>query len=524
MKVEIESRNPFWFFVPNEGKIDDWGYGVLRRYLKEEDIPSSVDGQLDVLLSKAETRGVSGGNGGGKTAVSTVDGIIKSIGELPKSLEKHKEHFEETIQRTKSKFIRGRVTAVDNKQLHRVVLETWKKFVPHEYLKDGIWEKSYSKEFDVLTLYRKGKACSSVEFLTNEQAVQSSQGSELDWAKFDEEPDRDKWKETLMRFRTADKLDMEIAWTPTEGLSWSTDLFHHGIFEDQEDTTSKELFKLTSVANPYVKDTITKIMDEFQKVSTYDEMKMRLLGEAISLSGLVYGSLFNHNIHVIEPFDTRCNCGSYRNSKQHSNNCPVSKYLVRVGCDPHLVTPTAAVFIGVDRMGNYYVFNSYMPSNAVDTEIVKSDIHKIVRENHYRWGQTIIDKSSNSDIEALGGLNIFRELSRGKFALRGVKTSEKHEGSIKAGVDEIKKLLKDNPITKKPRFFIFNTPENKPLINSFRTLERDTYKNESKQGQKDRIAEGKHHLHAALRYCFQYSFSWIPENPEIKEPVEERWV
>jgi len=79
-----------------------------------------------------------------------------------------------------------------------------------EFLKKGDFDESYSKEFDILTFYRKGKPCASVEFLTNEQKTRASQGGSLDWAKFDEEPDRDKYKETLMRFGTSERLDLEI--------------------------------------------------------------------------------------------------------------------------------------------------------------------------------------------------------------------------------------------------------------------------------------------------------------------------
>ena len=507
MKIEIESRNPFWFFKPNDGKIDEWGYSILRRYLKEEDIPTSVDGQLDILLSKADIRGISGGNRAGKTLVSTIDGIIKSIGELPKSLESYRPHFEETIKIAKNKKIRGRVTAVDNKQLHRVVLEMWKRLVPHEYLKDGIWEKSYSREFDILTTYRNDKPCATIEFLTNEQDVRSSQGGDLDWAKFDEEPDRAKWKETLMRFGTSERLDVEIAWTPTEGLSWATSLFHHGIFDEQEDNNNRELFKLTSVGNPFVKDTIIRIMDEFQQVSSYDEMRMRLLGEAISLSGLIYGGLFNRQIHLIEPFEI-----------------DPYKYIVYRGLDPHLAKATVCVEMAIDKEGFEYVIGTY--SKVADTEELKRDLHMRVKNNIYRLGRTVCDKSADADIQILKR-NIYKELKTGKYAIPALITSEKFDGSIKAGVDQIKKLLKPDPnnlipALRKPKLYIFNIPENKQLIHAFQTLERDTYKDEDKKGMKDRIAEGKHDAHACLRYIHQTRIIWLPYNEVKPQPGRER--
>jgi len=503
--TEVIDSDPFWFFEPNTGDITPERRALLARYLKEEDIPTFVDSQLDALLCRSGIKGVSGGNRSSKTVCGTIDGIIKSTGELPKSMEQYKDIFADVIERANRKFIKGRVTAVDNKQLHRVVLDAWKKWIPREYLKKGIWEESYSKEFDILTLYRKGKPCSQVEFLTNQQDVKSAQGGDLDWAKFDEEPAKAKWKETLMRFGTAEALDIEIDWTPTEGLTWATELFHDGIFEDEQTGNETEikdstLFKLTTVTNSHINlDTQAKIMDEYVKVSSYEEMKMRLLGEAISLSGLVYSGLFAKH-HVMPPFiDDLSPSGK-------------QDYLCIAGFDPHLVTATAGVFVLVDREGIMYVDRCY--SRDADTEEVKEDFHRIVRESGYRMGWSVADKSSNSTITAFGGRNIFRELSRGKNAIPGLRTSDKFEGSIKAGVDDIKKRLRASP----PRIYIVDRPENKVLINSFRTLERDTYANEDSQGPKDRIKEGKHHLHASLRYVTQFPVSWYPLVQSAPEP------
>lgn len=503
IKKVAEEADPFWFFKPNDGNMNEERKQVLRRYLKEDDIPQAVDSQLDALLSKASIRGVSGGNRSSKTVTGTIDGLIKSTGELPVSLKEYeKSHFEDILRRAHNKFIRGRVTAVDDKQLHRVVLEAWKKWVPRNYLKKGSWDDSYSKQFDVLTLYRKGKPCASVEFLTNAQEVKSSQGGDLDWAKFDEEPEQAKYKETLMRFGTADALDIEIDWTPTEGLTWATNLFHNGIFEDEHgdkrEIKDTVLFKLTTVCNSFVDlKTITKIMDEYAKVSSYEEMKMRLLGEAISLSGLVYGGLFSEKIHVIEPFYELLESDKQR------------EYLCHTGWDLHLVTPMAGAFMLVDKELNAYVDRCYFKS--VDTEDLKRDFWNMVKINNYRLGWSVVDKSSDSNIHAFGGRNIYLEVARGKNAIPQLRTSQKFEGSIRAGVDEMKKRLKVSPDNNHPRLFIVNRPENRGLISAFKSMERDTFANEDDKGPKDRIMEGKYHLHAALRYIFQCPLKWYQE-------------
>jgi len=503
--------DPFWYWIPNEGRVTDEGREVLAKYLKPEDIPDTVNGQTDRLLSKTEINGTSGGNRSGKTEVETIDGYIKATGELPNSLKHYESHFGDVIRRAKSKVVMGRVTAVDNKQLHRVVLAAWQKYAPKQYLKGNDWDKSYSKEFDILTLYRGGKICSKVEFMTNEQAVKSAQGNDLDWAKFDEEPDRDKWKETLMRFGTSDKLDASIAWTPTEGLTWATELFHNGVVDNEEIKNSTSLFKFTPVSNPYVnKETLIKIMDEFAKVSTYDEMRMRLLGDAISLSGLIYSGLFNKRTHVIKPFKI-----------DHH------KYMVYRGLDPHLVKPTVCVEMAVDRDGFEYVIGTY--SKVADTAEIKKDLWQRAEDNRYRLGRTVCDKSADSDIEILKR-NIYKELSTGKHAIPALVRSEKFDGSIKAGVDQMKQLLKSDPnntveALRKPRLYIFDIPENQLLIKAFQTLERDTYNNEDKKGIKDRIAEGKHDAHACLRYIHQTRVVWLPKTEFKPQPqMEECYV
>jgi phage terminase large subunit-like protein len=499
--------DPFWTFVPNDGVLTEERRNVLRRYLKEEDIPQRVASQLDVILCNTNIIGDSGGNRSAKTTTGCIRGLIKATGEIPSSLKPYKDQLQQYIDRAQRKFIRGRVTGVNSKQLHTRVIPIWQYWIPRKYLKKGIWEESYSKEFDILTLYRNGKACANIEFMTNEQEVKSTQGGELDWAIFDEEPDADKYKETLMRFATADRLDIEIDWTPTEGLSWATELFHSGIFDGEEVKDSIALFKLTPVCNRFVKlDTLINLMDQFAKVSSYDEMKMRLLGEAISLSGLVYGSLFDQKIHVIEPFEI-----TYKD------------FVVYRGLDPHLVKPTVCVEVAVDREGFEYVIGTY--SKQADTEIIKADLRQRAKDRKYRLGWTRCDKSADSEIKILGGRNIFLELGRGKDAIPALFVSEKFTGSINAGVDEIKKKLKVdpsiNPPEGSPNLFIFNTPENKELIKSFRTLERDAYANEDKKGMKDRIAEGKHDAHAALRYAHQYPMRWMPANEERPEFMKE---
>lgn len=504
-----KESDPFWYFIPSNGEITAPRRAILEKYLKPDDIPQRLDSQFDIILSTANIIGASGGNQSGKSTSGAVKGYIKSTGEIPLSLEPYRDHpaIARDIARAKRKVIRGRVVGVDFGQLSNTVLPAWQLWAPREYLKNGKWSDSFSSQHSTLSLYRKGVLCATIEFKTNAQDVESFQGPPLDWLMYDEEPRHDIHKENLMRFTTAERLDIGMNWTPTNGISWATELFDDEVGGKGE---TLALFKLCSITNERANmDVLSEILAE---ITEYEELKMRLLGEAVSLSGLIYGKLFDKEIHVIDPF--------YEHLEGHGGKTKEEAqrdFLCLSGWDPHTNTPAAGVFVLIDREGNAYVDLCYFRS--VDTQELKDDCKKIRQERNYRMGWSVADVSANSTNIMFGGRNIFKEISRGENAIPGLRTSIKFEGSIRSGVDEIKKRLKLDEVTKRPRLFIVNRPENKTLINSFKRLERDTYANEETKGPKDKIKEGKHHLHAALRYIFQFPINWYPEVHYAPEPT-----
>ena len=488
--AETKAADPFYWFEPSRGDVTEEGWRILRKYLKPEDLPSGVlDSQLDALCSLSPIKGVSGGNQSGKSTTGAIKAYITATGELPVSLE---QIYPKDLMPKGPKAIR--VVGVSNKQLFNTVLPTYKYWCPKKYLKNGKWEDSFSSLHNTLTLTNG----SFIEFMTNEMDVDVFQGPPRDLVIYDEEPREDIHKENLMRFTTSDRIDFLFCWTPTHGITWATSLFTDGI--DGKGNEAK-LFKLCSVSNPRAN---LEVLDAIlSNLGDYNEIKMRLLGEFVSLSGLVYGRLFNDKIHVIEPF------------KLDKYN----HFVVR-GIDPHLVKPSAALELAVDREGNEYVIGCYLKD--ADTDQLKADLAD--RAKGYRLGWSIFDKSSDSTIKVFGDRNVFIEMTRGKNAVPGAFKSDKFTGSINAGVDEIKKLLKLGEKTKKPKLFIFNIPENKPLIQAMKFLERDSYPNEDDKGKRDKIKEGKWDLHACLRYIHQRNVRWIPPEEKVPGYQEERYI
>ncbi|MFQ5687300.1 MAG: hypothetical protein ACE5GV_11620 [Candidatus Scalindua sp.] len=487
----LSELDPYWMYQPSDGIINDRGKEFLQKYLREEDIPQRLDSQLDAHLSTANIIGVTGGNQAGKTTFLAIEDYIAITGELPLAL---KGKYPKSKLPT-SWPVKIRVVGVSDKQVNNTVKYWYQYWCPKQHLKNGKWSDSYSSQYDVLTLYSNSKGekvIGTIEFMNNKQDVEVFQGPPLHKVSYDEEPLESIRKENIRRFVTADQVREVYAFTPTKGLSWTASLF----LDCNDNDRSIERFQLCSVINP--KANLKSLAAICNEETDYDVQKMRLLGEFISLSGLVYGKLFDNRIHVIPPFAL--------NKKD---------YVVYRGLDPHLVKPTVCVEIAIDRMGFEYVVGTY--SRQADTSEIKKDLAVRAVERNYRLGWTRCDKSADSTIKALGDRNIFLELGRGENAIPALDTSEKYTGSIHAGVDVIKRLLKVDPIVGKPRLFVFNIPENKQLITAFKTMERDVYSNEDKKGIKDRIAEGRHDAHAALRYAHQRHMNWIPIMKNIPE-------
>lgn len=503
---QLQDADPFWFYEPSTGDVPKENREFLYRHLKPEDVPVKLVGQLDAHMSHAPIRFISGGNQGGKTVAGAIEAFISATGCVPKKMQGI--FPKERIPTKFPQFIRVIGKDWTNGILLNVI-PTYQKWVPREFLKNGRWDKSYNSERATLFLEKQGKLFGTIEFMSNAQDVTSFQGPPRDMIIYDEEPRKDIYKENLLRFTTRDKLNILFCMTPTEGLTW----VHDELVENDADDSGNrvEVFRIPSVCN---KKANIRVLDEIVKDLTYEEKKMRLLGEFISLSGLVYGRTFSNKIHVIDQFPVSCNCGG---SVQHETSCPYLDYVIYRGIDPHLVTPAAVVWMAVDRFENVYLVKSLF--QETDIESLKKAVADESRGMRLSW--SVVDSAADSNIEAFGGLNIFKKLSTGENRIKALRLAVKGQGSIKTGVDEIKQHLTINPVTGKPRFFIMNDPSNKLVINAFATMERDSAHNEDKRGMRDKILESKHHVHAALRYTFMQKMRWRESNePEISDIPE----
>lgn len=515
---QLKETEPFYFYQPTEGAITHERKAFLEQFLRPEDIPTRLDSAMDVHACEANIIGVSGGNQSSKTVSTTIEDLIKACRLIPPSL---KGIYPESKLPTK-KVNRLRVVCMD--YTHGVLnhnLPAIRYWVPKDYLIDRRWEKSWSAEKMTLTLVHpvEKQICATIELMTNEADVGTFQGPPLDRVRFDEEPREKIFDENLIRFATSEKLDVAFGMTPTNGLSWVYDRLWN---KDKDETGQNSIrwFQLCSISNP--RANLKSLREICANIKSYDELKMRLLGEWISLSGLVYGAYFKRRIHVIPPSKLGlgdgeymdCHCIGVRSDPRanpadayHDPMCPYLLYVAYLGLDPHEVKATAAVVVCVDRDDRKFVDRCYLGDKNLRE--VKEDLHSMLRTYRYAFGKC--DPHADSDRTAFDNINAWKILTHGDNAIPNLKKADSYKGSILAGVDIIRQMLKDET------YYIVDRPENQILIQSMRTLQRDTYSNEDTRGPKDAIQEGKHDHHAAQRYIFQSRLGWYPHEQGTKE-------
>lgn len=502
---ETKQVDPYWWYEPSDGAVSEEGVNLLKKWIKPEDIPATFYGMDKSFKSTARIIGNFGANQVGKSVLNAVKAHCKITGDVPKAIKGIIPEW----KLPKKWPVYGRIYGLSNELIEEVIAPKFKEWMPRSYMKDGMWEKSYNKQEKILRYYKDGKKfIGQVKFMSCEKQVSKSQGASLWFAHFDEEPPKEFYDECLPRFvaNGGKGLDIEFFMTPTNGLTWT---FTTLLKKSGQDGNIVECFKFPIITNKYADfNTVDKMAED---LDTYEERKMRLLGEFVSLSGLIYSgsAAINPAIHMIDPFELDHN-----------------KYTILRGLDPHLAKPTACVEIAVDRAGIIYVIGAYQEKS--DIEEVKRDLATRVVNNRYRLAWTVYDKSLDYEIKALSDINIIDQYKKPPNPIPAMLPSEKFEGSIKAGVDAIKQYLKPDQFTKKPKIYFFKTKEVWKLVEEMQTLERDRSRNEMSRGIKDKIKEGPKDLHAAMRYIFQKPLEWIPPegplNGTEEQFFEERFI
>lgn len=235
-------------------------------------------------------------------------------------------------------------------------------------------------------------------------------------------------------------------------------------------------------------------------LSTYSKERIQrdIMGSFDSFEGQVY-SEFRRDVHVIEPFE-------------------IPKEWTRViGADHGYRNPAAWLWGAVDYDGNIFIYREFYKREWL--------IEEIVRGNPKTGEPGVIQLMRGETIEQCR-MDPSTRAVRGNTGLSDWDTYLDHlpkdfplmmaNNEKTAGIDRVKSYLKINPITKKPRLFIFNTCTNFiDEITSYRYGELSPNQ-EGKSNQKEEPVKVNDHLCDSVRYM-------IMSRPEAPKQTDEVW-
>jgi len=404
--------------------------------------------------SLARDRWAFTGNRFGKTCMAAVEAIWHLTGEYP---EWYPEEGKSPVP------CRGRVICTDFiNGIEKVSLPEIKKWMPKRYLINGSWEQSYSKLMRKLTLTNG----SSLEFMSFDQDLGSFAGTSLHFIWQDEHGKRDIYRENKMRLiDTSGRFWGTL--TPVKGISYEYD----EIYEKRNERDDLEIFRAATMDNALLSN---EEVEEMTKDLSEDEKRIRLHGDFVFLTGLIYKE-WDRNIHLCEPFDI---------PKSWTRYCAI---------DPHTRTPTAVLYWAVSPDDDHYIYDElYLP----DMQVSEMARYMLAKENRIKVETRFIDPAAKAVNSAAGGFNFINE-----FVEHDIYTTIA-DNRLTEGIQALRELLKPkfSVILKKavPKLRVFNTC--KQFAKEIEHYRWPEYKPEGNQNIKEKPVKKDVHLPDCARY------------------------
>lgn len=472
----------FFHYVPTVPTVtcerQEWAERNIPGIIEQEGAHVLAgDGQVAVHLDDASTVLVMGGNQSGKSVCSIVELLILTTGHIPISL--RKTYPRGKLLCNKLPLIEGRLLCGTVEVLHNTIIPAFQRWTPREALVSGSWKCSWSGLERALSLVACNGVKIRIDCKTYRQQSQSHAGPHREFLFFDEIPPVDIYRENMARLSTAADPKVLIAATPVYGMaSW---MYQDLVVRALEEKSKVSLHNLSVLSNP--RTNLEQLEEIIKLYNGSDQVKMRMFGSFIALSGFVYGDVFRRREHVIPPFEI------------------TSEHMVVRGLDPHWEKPACCVEAALDNAGKIYIIGTYWKKGTI--EAIKRDL--AARVEGYRMGPTVVDASLGIKSSIGGTTTVIDDMRSGANAIRSMRTSDKAIGSIERDIRRIRKYLTNGDL------YIFDTPENQLLIVAMETLERnmrDAWKG------KDSFREQNLDAHACLRYIFQLPLSFFEEREQ----------
>lgn len=425
------------------------------------------------------------GNRSGKSLASVVEGIWYLTKTHP-------------YRNTPPGQIRGRVVAVDFLNgVDKIILPLYKQLMPAEYLINGSWDQSYSRERHVLTL-RDG---SFVEFMSQDQDLDKFAGTSRHFVHFDEECPKAIYDECMMRLLDT-YGDAWISETPVEGMEWIYDDLYEPYFAaiERGEKPKIGLVQMRTDENPYLDpDAIAEIFGDMDA----ETRAVRMAGEYLSLSGALYKE-FREITHVVdsrETFHIDPELGRMYLSGDHGIN-----------------NPTAWLWVWADIKGGLTVVREHYQTDLTVADHVariKEINAELGVEPRLVTGDPMMKQRTGFANNEGRPMSILDEYARhGLFiSVDGVPRDKQ------VGINKILQYLKTNPKTGRP--FLTVLPECVNTIREIKGAKRNRFVNKkvaalrnAPEGQREK----DDHTTDALRYLMTFMNDLTPEDLDGTAP------
>lgn len=445
VRIEIEKRqhsNPIRFYKPANTKIDEF---------------HKCDKKI---------RFIFGGNRSGKTVGSIVEAIWLALGIHP---------YKKVVVPNY-----GWIVSLDFPTCRDVIEPELRKWLPKNEISK--WDSQ-----DKIIYLKNG---STIGLKSCDSGAQKFQGASRHWIQLDEESPYPVYQECLMR--TVDTGGFIFcAMTPTNGLSWAMDEIYEMAGIDKDIWCIKVWTEENSHLN---KDEIEKI----EKMISEDEKEMRLHGEFVSFSGLIYKN-FRKEHHVL-------------------NTMP--KWLVNNECykfmaiDPGIDNPCACTWIAMSKdhkCPEYIVYDDYYESDLTIMDNCRNIVQKTGGDK-IEW--IILDPWAGSQRNAKSGLTTFdeytkyiRQFSRDRMWLKRGNRYDKF-----AQISKIRELLNVNDILQTPQLFVMDS--------CYATIKEFTrYRYQAVKDKNKNLSEKPQKVYDHTMNCIE---SFFASNPSPSLFVEEQ--
>jgi phage terminase large subunit-like protein len=421
--------------------------------------------------SVARRRLYLGGNRAGKTVGGAVEMVWYLTGSHP-------------YRKTPPPPVYGRAVGTDFLHgINQVVMPMVKRWLPANYLINGKWDDSYSKQERLLTLTNG----STLEFMSYDQDLDTFAGTSRHCIWFDEEPPEDIYKECIMR--TLDvKGDVFLTLTPVEGMTWIYDSLYLPGISGQDHTI--QVIQVETDENPHIdKEEIELLAKSFSA----EDLEARRKGRFIQREGLIYKS-FTADNNIIAPLET----------------IPLD-YLIVAAMDHGLSNPTAWLWAYIDRDGNIVVFDEYYKAGEIVS--VHAEAVNTINFGHGIIPAYYVGDPSIRNRDPLQGSSVQNEYAEHGIFIAGGNNNHS------AGFSRVRKLVEGVDGKK-----LFVTANCVNLIREMSRLHWATFQSKriaSNSNRKEDQHKKDDHACDALRYLIMSrpelndTGSYIPENDVV---------